>query len=376
MSRNDVNRVYQVLKEIYPHFQPADGDLTFEEFGLDSFDVLELRGWLENKLGCEIPDDDWVGFRTFHEIGDYYATDPGTSHGRNAVDVATRRRIRLNMPHMSVGRLSEHWLLKELGDLHWGAVCDALGTPSDRLTDELGNRLYATFVRVRWQSSNSLAAFCENDVLDFENHLSRFGRSMFFSECRVRAGARDIKADLITTFAVREGDNKSLLKGEPVVANRERVQEKVLLPQMAQEYKEMRKGRTPPFRLNDALVPLERSVLFETKYELNPYQDLNGVNLLYFAAYPLIADICERTFMHHHQRCVRVERDWALESATLARDVFYYGNCDIGDRLIFQLNSFTTLPDHTVLFGASLHRDSDSDHRLIADIFTLKATVG
>jgi probable biosynthetic protein (TIGR04098 family) len=374
VSRDDVNRVYQVLKEIYPHFRPADADLTFEEFGLDSFDLLELRGRLENTLGGEVPDDDWVGFRTFHEIADYGAADPRAPRGRNAVDVAVKRRICLNMPHMAVGRLSEHWLLRELGDVHWGAVCDALGAPSDRLTDALGNRLYATFVRVRWQGTDSLAAFRENDVLDFDNRLSRFGRSMYFSECRVRTGARDIRADLVTTFAVREGDNTSLLKGEPTVANSEKVEERGLLPRVAQEYKEMRKGQMPPLRLNDAAVSAERSGLFEMKYELNPYQDLNGVNLLYFAAYPLIADICERTFMHHHQKSQRVARDWALESATLARDVFYYGNCDVGDRLVFTLNSFTQLPDRTVLFGASLHRASDQ--RLIADLFTLKATLG
>lgn len=374
MKQEAGHPVYRVLKEMYPRFKASDAALTFEEFGLDSFDLLELRVWLENKLGRDVPDDQWVRFRTFRDVQYHYATFPAALPTADGISPGDTRRVQVNMPQMTVGRLSEHWLLKELGDMHWTAVCDALGGESHTLTDDLGNRLYATFVRVRWQSSVSLAAFQENDVLDFENHLSRFGRSMFFSECRVRARENEIKVDLMTTFAAREGGNRSLLKGEPVMPKTDKAEEKRVLPPFAEEYKEMRKGQASQVRLRDAIISTARSSLFETTYHINPYQDLNGVNLLYFAAYPLIADICERQFMHHDQPKYRVERDWALESPTTARDIFYYGNADIDDRLTFRINSFQLLPDKRVAFSSSLYRESDG--QVIADLFTMKAILG
>ena len=34
------------------------------------------------------------------------------------------------------------------------------------------------------------------------------------------------------------------------------------------------------------------------EYVIDPYDDVNGVGLLYFASYPKIADRCERLFAH------------------------------------------------------------------------------
>jgi probable biosynthetic protein (TIGR04098 family) len=54
------------------------------------------------------------------------------------------------MPQLQWGGLSEHWLLKELGDMHWSLITAGLGTTSDKVTDSAGERLYAAFVRLRW----------------------------------------------------------------------------------------------------------------------------------------------------------------------------------------------------------------------------------
>ncbi|MEM6736199.1 MAG: hypothetical protein AAF620_09040, partial [Bacteroidota bacterium] len=74
------------------------------------------------------------------------------------------RKYSLSMPQLLWGGLNENWLLKELGDLHWQQITDALNTPSDRLTDSRGERLYASFVRVEW-SGSSTRSFGENEVL-------------------------------------------------------------------------------------------------------------------------------------------------------------------------------------------------------------------
>ena len=39
-----------------------------------------------------------------------------------------------------------------------------------------------------------------------------------------------------------------------------------------------------------------RPALFEAEYKIVPYHDINGVGLLYFAAYPTISDICELAY--------------------------------------------------------------------------------
>ena len=51
--------------------------------------------------------------------------------------------------------LSESWLLKELGDMHWSMITKGLGSPSSELCDGSGNRLYATFTRITTRSSSA-----------------------------------------------------------------------------------------------------------------------------------------------------------------------------------------------------------------------------
>jgi len=61
-----------------------------------------------------------------------------------------RREIGSLLSHASTRPygLSENWLLRHLGDLHWQIICDALGKASRDIQDEQGSRLYASFVRV------------------------------------------------------------------------------------------------------------------------------------------------------------------------------------------------------------------------------------
>jgi len=58
-----------------------------------------------------------------------------------------------------------------------------------------------------------------------------------------------------------------------------------------------------------------------------PVHDINGVGLLYCAAYPAVSDICELRFIGEGAR-------WAGRTSTVQRDVFFFANCDLGDRLI------------------------------------------
>ena len=127
------------------------------------------------------------------------------------------RQLKINMPQMAVGGLAESWLFKELGDVHWQGIRGALGTESHAISDGANHRLYATFVRFRWEGSHHLKAFRENESIAIKNHLSRYGKSIFLSDAIIDGPSQSIRVRLMSAFASRQGGNTSLLKGEPTI---------------------------------------------------------------------------------------------------------------------------------------------------------------
>ena len=117
--------------------------------------------------------------------------------------MASKRNHQLRMPQLLWGGLSEYWLLKELGDIHWEQITQALNTPSDALMDSQGERLYASFVRLAW-SGNNIRQFTENESLDFNSELSQYGAKMFFSQTTCRAKDKKLKAHLMSIFTTRK----------------------------------------------------------------------------------------------------------------------------------------------------------------------------
>jgi probable biosynthetic protein (TIGR04098 family) len=270
-----------------------------------------------------------------------------------------RRELVVNMPHMAVGGLSESWLFRELGDMHWMAICEALGTQSDRIADEMGNRLYATFVRFRWEGTTHLRSFRENQKLILDCAMRRFGGAMYFSECRVESSGGRLDAQLSTTFAAREAGNTSLLKGQPAVSGSNPVPSLSALPASVDEYRQVRKGADVDLELVGERFGAMPHGSRTHEYFINPYVDFNGVNLLYFAAYPAIADQCERAIVHADPR-LHGDLDWALATSPIARDVMYFGNCDVEDSLVYDLEHLEeTAAGRRVVSVASMYRASD-----------------
>ena len=87
----------------------------------------------------------------------------------------------INMPQMAVEALSENWLFKALGDAHWEMLCNGLDTKSFDLKNDTGDRLYATFVRIRLHCSGNLRSFKENQKLGLSGDMNRYGNSVYFS---------------------------------------------------------------------------------------------------------------------------------------------------------------------------------------------------
>jgi len=272
---------------------------------------------------------------------------------------------------MAIEALSENWLFKELGNLHWAMICDGLHTNSFDLKNDTGNRLYATFVRIRIQCEGSLKSFKENDQVELLGKMNRFGNSMYFSEIALQSSNTKIQAELMTTFSIRDAvDNTRLAKSEPDVAVNS-IEKSKLFPAFGNEYRLVKKQVLKELKCGDLAFSIKDEVLFETEYELNPYYDLNGVNLLYFAAYPIINDVCEARYFKKKYP----DQRWEQTHYTGYKDVLYYANCNLDDTIIYQMNYFERINDNDdTLISSILRRKSDG--AIIARIFTVKVKVG
>jgi probable biosynthetic protein (TIGR04098 family) len=228
------------------------------------------------------------------------------------------RTYQVNMPQMAMGGLSESWLFKEMGDLHWALITEGLGERSSMLADANGARLYPTFTRIQFRGNVPLVGFRENDLLTASGRISRYGATYFFSQWRFEAGDRHIDAQIMSTFTKRakEESNAALLKGQPIIPADCPIPVLGEQPAFAAAFREHRAAN-------------ERPAQFETDYVLQPNYDINGVRLLYFAAYPMIADLCASRGSHSPP-------DWHMDRSVIARDIFYAANCDLHDHIRYR----------------------------------------
>jgi probable biosynthetic protein (TIGR04098 family) len=309
-----------VLARNFPALTAADFGRDWDAIGLDSFDLLTLRLAVEEALGGEIEDREWIRATTPARLR---ALRPARREGSHAVPgLSAEEIVELGMPQMAMGGLSESWLLKHLGDLHWRLVGEALRTRPSEIRDSLGNRLYPTFTRVRFAASSPLACFGEGERLRFHAVLSRFGAGIFFADIVVEGEAgRTIEAQLMSSFAQRgvEG-NRALLRAQPILPEPCAAP---ALPEMSAfglAYRQRRRARNAA-----------RPILGRCGYELMPHYDINGVGLLYYAAYPMIADLC-------HARVSGTGAPAAMAVSTIERDIFYFANADAGATLEWRLH--------------------------------------
>lgn len=359
-----------LIHKLLPDLTAENYSEDFHNLNIDSIDLVSLRVETENKLGKMIPNLDWLSFKTLNDILKYCEKETPSNKQKTDLETVTainQKENFINMPQMCLEALSENWLFKEAGSLHWDLLCEGLGTSSADLKDDIGNRLYATFVRIRIDGSGNLSNFQENKPYEFDSKLSRFGMGMFFSNTNFKSENNSIKIDMMTSFSVRKstGDNKSLAKSQPTM-------ESCNIPQVAEfpvfgnEYRLIKKGDLKTFFYKDYIFNLSNEELFSFNYSLNPYYDLNGVGLLYFASYPIINDFCELQYFNSLEN----QEKWEENYCTLFRDVMYYANCDSRDKIKYVLNSVDYLAEGKVKLCSTLFRESDG--KMMARLFTIK----
>jgi len=341
-----------ILKREIPTFTPADMATPFVRLGVDSMGLLIIRTQLEALAGVTIDDGRWADVVTPADLVN--ALGAAATSGRRREprkNAAERRTYVLNMPQMAVGGLSESWVFKEFGDIHWSILAKGLKRPSHLLQDGNGERLYATFTRFQLDSTCGLASFRESESVQFDASMSRYGAGIYFSDAMASGESGVVRARLSSSFSKAEESNTSLIKGVPELPPDCNIPALAELPEFARDYRARR---------SESLG----QPIFECEYEIIPSHDINGVGLLYFAAYPIINDICATR---------HAGRSFATQYSTVHRDVFYYGNSDPEDTLLYRLHRWTA-DDETVDMESSIGRKSDGN--LIAHVLTRKVRMG
>jgi len=268
------------------------------------------------------------------------------------------------MPQMANSALSENWLLKKLGDLHWKLLSDGIEQKSSEFKDEIGNRLYATSIRICYSLTN-LKSFQENEKINFSGSIKRFGNSTYLSQINGESGNNFIKANLMTTFSVRSSDDNSKIEKSNPVEKVNYIQELNGIPDFLSNYRLLRKNLIDRWKLPEFTFIVTDEILFECDYVINPYYEINGVGLLYFAAYPIISDFCTGNF--YIKKFGNLE--WLKSLQTTQRDINYFANCNAEDKIIFELNNFKNA-DNSIKTTTTLYRKSDKT--MLAKIFTVK----
>lgn len=348
--------VLSIITQEVPGFAPGSLDLPFDDAGIDSFSLMSLRSALETGLRTTIPDTEWGRVGAVSDIlalpslasdakppqssiegpSSHFKREPAAQI-ETAINRLSRSYI-IGMPQMALSGLGEPWLFKEVGDMHWSMLGCFLGRESSRIADSAGNRLYATFARVRIEVGGTLRSFTENEAINLTGQLSRFGANVFFSDQLLSGMGTQVRINAMSSFAMHAaaGDNTSLMRGNPPIPDPDALPSLDALPPFAIEYKTERE--------ND-----DDRIIFQTDYEIMPPHDINGVGLIYFAAYPSIFDICVE----------RYEGKGFLTSNSVEyRDVCYLSNARPDEILTVILHDRQE-EGGTITHKGSIYRSSD-----------------
>ena len=279
----------------------------------------------------------------------------------------------IHLPQTDATGLSENWLFKHCGEMHWDYLCAAMGISgvnSKEMRDDAGNRLYPTFVAIRGRYDHPLCTVQMDQHFQTTVKLNHFGRAFFHSTIAFKNQEARFDLEMLTTFVARDKNGLNDLHQSLPSANLAYNSEPLNAPPPI--LKLSRKLRHDDLSEYDFLgyqfSLSERDPGLQISFEPSPYIDYNGAGLLYFAAYPTIADTLERQLIARHE-LAGTERDWTVQSSTVARDVFYYRNLDLGKRLVAALKRFDRAGENVILHT----RLSDEvSGKPLADIITAK----
>ena len=283
----------------------------------------------------------------------------------------------IHLPQTDASGLSENWLFKHCGEMHWDHLCGAMGISgvnSHHMRDESGKRLYPTFVAIRGRYATPLCTIEMDQRFHTTVRLNHFGRAFFHSTVTFENEETSFELEMLTTFVARNksglNDLHQSLPSAKLVYNSTPLASAPPLLKLSQA---LRHGEIKEYDFLDYRFSLSGNDLgLQMSFEPSPYIDYNGAGLLYFAAYPTIADTIERQLIDKNQLADST-RDWATQSSTVARDVFYFRNLDLGKSLLATIKRFDSVGENRILHTLLT---SAVDGAPLAEIMTAKRMVG
>ena len=282
----------------------------------------------------------------------------------------------IHLPQTDAVGLSENWLFRHCGDQHWQSLCEAMGVggvESGEMRDDHGAKLYPTFVTIRARYQQPLSTVSMDEHFRTSVDLAHFGRTFFSSTVTFERGETRFVLEMLTAFVARnrQGSNE-LHRSQPLshlVYGSRRLAQAPPLLKLSQTW---RHGEVGNYELMGHRLRPEDPVRDDmVTYEPSPYSDYNGAGLLYFASYPTIADTLERR-MIAEQGLANGYQDWALATSTVGRDVFYYRNLNLGQKLTAHLMRFDQRGDEILLHTRLA---AEQDGTILADVVTAKRLV-
>lgn len=283
----------------------------------------------------------------------------------------------IHLPQTDATGLSENWLFKHCGEMHWNHLCLAMGVSgvnAEEMRDDAGKRLYPTFVAIKARYATPLCTVQMDQRFQTTVELNHFGRAFFQSTIAFDNQAARFELEMLTTFSARDkSERNDLHQSLPAasLAYRSRpLNSRPLLLRLGQALRH--RDATDYDFLGHRFAASETPLGLQMSFEPSPYIDYNGAGLLYFAAYPTIADTIERRLVAKH-RLADPDRDWAMQSSTVARDVFYYRNLDLGKTLVATLKRFDRVGENVIL---DTLLTSEADSAPLAEIITAKRLLG
>jgi probable biosynthetic protein (TIGR04099 family) len=263
------------------------------------------------------------------------------------------------MPQLSYQGLSENWLLKECGHRHWLALAELNNQSLPEFHDASGNKAYAAFTAVKI-TSKTLEKIEENQSFSVRSEVARVGAARYYGEHSISSRSFNAaQVSMLSTFVYRRehGNNQSVTRAnfvnEPQEFNgdRKELDEWIAFAKAARSNNWVEHLGIQRFASGD-----KKTITFNP----SPYSDYNGAYFLYFANFQNFIDRAEWEWF---------KRDsiWALDR----RELYFYGNINVGDPLIVSLGSSVESASE-LKHWCEIY---DQHNVKIADVFTTKRKV-
>lgn len=277
------------------------------------------------------------------------------------MDTPIPRGYIAGMPQLAYTGLSESWLLKECGDVHWERLARAHGMPLPDFRDASGSRAYAAFTRVR-VSEGGLDRIAANDAFHIDSGLAPAGRAQFFSR-HVARGPQGVLArvEMLSAFVYRQarGDNRSVARAALTAAESWRPRAHSPSRDEAQTYAQAARDRRRAARATPCAAAASGPAggTMDWRFSPCPDTDFNGASFLYFATFAALVDRAEWQFFRPSPLL-----------AVATRDVHYYGNVNLGEDVAVRCLEWRREPDGVLAHRCGVFRAADG--AWIAEVLT------